>query len=190
MRVALYGGSFNPIHNGHIQLAQELLRRGWVDEVWFEVSPQNPLKQRGDLAEDAIRLEMARCAISEIPHTRIDDTEMHLPRPSYMLNTLRTLQRLHPSITFCLLIGADNWECFPRWYRYEEILRDFPVFVYPREGSEIDVEALPSTVKLLETPLFPISSTEIRHRIHTGESIEGLVPEAVSEYLKRVQVYK
>jgi nicotinate-nucleotide adenylyltransferase len=190
MKVALYGGSFNPMHNGHIFLAQELLRQGWVDEVWFEVSPQNPLKQRTDLADDAARLEMAQRAVAGIPHTRIDDTEMHLPRPSYMLHTLRALQQKHPSVNFCLLIGADNWDCFPRWYRFEEILRDFPIFVYPREGSVIDASTLPSTVTLLEVPLFPISSTEIRGKIHNGEDITGLVPQAVQEYMESTLIYK
>jgi nicotinate-nucleotide adenylyltransferase len=189
MKVALYGGSFNPIHNGHIRLVQELLRQGWVDEVWFEVSPQNPLKQRADLAEDTARLEMAQCAIADIPHTRIDDTEMHLPRPSYMLHTLRTLQQKHPEITFCLLIGADNWECFPRWYHYKEILQDFPLFVYPREGSQIDAASLPPTVTLLEVPLCPLSSTEIRKKIHSGEDITGMVPCAVVEYIRTTGLY-
>jgi nicotinate-nucleotide adenylyltransferase len=190
MKVALYGGSFNPMHNGHIRLAQEVLRQGWVDEVWFEVSPQNPLKQRADLAEDAVRLEMARRAVAHIPGTRVDDTEMHLPRPSYMLHTLRALQEMHPMVAFSLLIGADNWECFPRWYRYEEILRDFPIFVYPREGSSIDASTLPSTVTLLEVPLFPVSSTEIRERLHRGEDITDMVPQAVQEYLKNTPIYK
>lgn len=188
MTVALFGGSFNPIHNGHISLARELLRQRLADELWLIVSPQNPLKAREGLLGDGERLELARQAVGGEERIRVSDIEMSMPRPSYTWHTLRRLAALYPATRFCLLIGADNWQAFPRWYRAADIVAHYNIIVYPRSGSSIDASALPSTVRLLDVPLLDISSTDIRRRIAAGESIHGLVPEAIED--KTVQLYK
>ena len=159
----IFGGSFNPIHCGHITLAQQLREQAGLDEVWLMVSPQNPLKHEADLADDRQRLLLARKALEA------SDYEMKLPKPSYTWNTLRSLQCDFPERKFVLLIGGDNWAKFERWWHWKDILRHFDVVVYPRDEH-------PGTI---EAELLPVSSTEIRQRVCRGESISGLVPECI-----------
>lgn len=162
----IYGGSFNPIHNGHTQLGIGLHRQGLVDELWFVVSPHNPHKQQKDLLNDEERLNLARLAVTETPYLKVSDVEFHLPRPSYMVNTLETLRTQYPQREFILVMGADNWEKFSHWYRHEEIMRHHRIIVYPRPGYTL--QDTPSQVTVADTPLIPISSTEIRKQIHEG----------------------
>ena len=115
IKTGIYGGSFNPIHNGHIAIARKMTELAGLDEVWLVVSPQNPLKERGDLLDDRLRLEMTRMALAPYPKLKASDFEFALPRPSYMWNTLQALSAAHPDREFTLLIGADNWEVFSRW---------------------------------------------------------------------------
>ena len=122
IKTGIYGGSFNPIHNGHIAIARKMTELAGLDEVWLVVSPQNPLKERGDLLDDRLRLEMTRMALAPYPKLKASDFEFALPRPSYMWNTLQALSAAHPDREFTLLIGADNWEVFSRWYHYEDII--------------------------------------------------------------------
>ncbi|HCD77336.1 MAG TPA: hypothetical protein DEQ27_03100 [Prevotella sp.] len=124
-----------------------------------------------------------RLAVKGIEGLVASDYEFHLPQPSYMLHTLQCLRRDYPEDSFSLVIGADNWACFDRWFGYREIISGFPIFIYPRKGTEIDVSLLPSTVKLLDTGLYNISSTEIRQRLMGNKSIDGLVPKCVADYL-------
>lgn len=177
----LFGGSFNPIHNGHIALAEAVRRLAGLDEVWFVVSPQNPLKQRGDLLDDNLRLEMVRKALEGHDHLVASDCELHLPRPSYTWDTLRHLATTHPDRRFSLIIGGDNWALFDRWYRHEDIIGNHRIIVYPRSGSTIDAATLPAGVSLVDTPLLDVSSTEIRRRIRCGEPIDGLVPDCIRQ---------
>ena len=159
----IYGGSFNPIHLGHTQLAQALAQSGLVDEVWLLVSPQNPLKADVALLDDAERLRLARLAVRGLQGVEVCDREFSLPRPSYMYHTLEVLSTEHPDREFVLVIGADNWERFPRWYRSRDILEQYRVIVYPRPGYPCcDV---PEGVTVADTPLLDISSTQIRRRI-------------------------
>ncbi len=132
MTIGIFGGTFNPIHNGHIALAKRLLDEADLDEVWFVVSPQNPWKQNKTLLDDNLRLEMTRAALEGEQQMKVSDIEFSLPRPSYMWNTLQTLSRDFPEHEFVLLIGGDNWEEFDRWHCYEEILRHHRIVVYPR----------------------------------------------------------
>ena len=137
-KVGLFGGSFDPVHRGHLALAQYLLECGAVEEVWLMVSPLNPLKSGAQLSPDAERLEMARLAAADVPGVVVSDFELHLPRPSYTWRTLRTLREAHPDIEFSLIVGADNWLVFDRWQHPEEILAHHRLLVYPRPGCEVD----------------------------------------------------
>lgn len=179
IKTGIYGGSFNPIHNGHIAIARKMTELAGLDEVWLVVSPQNPLKERGDLLDDRLRLEMTRMALAPYPKLKASDFEFALPRPSYMWNTLQALSAAHPDREFTLLIGADNWEVFSRWYHYEDIIAHNPIAIYPRTGSEIDVTTLPPTVRLFNTGLHDISSTLVRNTIKAGGDISSLVPKEI-----------
>jgi nicotinate-nucleotide adenylyltransferase len=178
--IGIYGGSFNPIHTGHISLAKLLIKNHSLDEIWFVVSPLNPFKTAAtDLLEDDVRLEMTRIALEKEDRLVACDYEFHLSKPSYMWNTLRHLSADYPEFKFTLIIGADNWVAFDRWYHAGDILDNYDVLVYPRQDSPIDRTTMPVNVKLTDTPLFNISSTEIRNRINRGESLKGLVPENI-----------
>lgn len=179
IRTGIYGGSFNPIHNGHIAIARAMITRAWLDEVWLVVSPQNPLKPAGSLLADEKRLLMAQTAVSGIPGVTATDYEFHLPRPSYMWNTLQSLSCDFPERDFTLLIGADNWAVFHRWYRADDIIAHYPIAIYPRTGYPIDTASLPPNVKLIDTGLYDISSTQVRELIARGGDITGLVPDSV-----------
>ena len=159
-RIGIFGGSFNPIHLGHIALAQAVLRQCALDEVWLMVSPQNPLKRNdADLLDDHLRLEMAQKALEGVEGVKACDYEFRLPKPSYTWNTLQHLSKDYPDYQFSLLIGGDNCE----------------VIAYPRESY-------PGTI---DVPLLPVSSTEIRQRVRAGESIEGMVPKAIVPLVKK-----
>lgn len=179
IRTGIYGGSFNPIHNGHIAIAHAMTTRAGLDEVWLVVSPQNPLKPSGSLLADEKRLLMAQTAVSGIPGVTATDYEFHLPRPSYMWNTLQSLSRDYPERDFTLLIGADNWAVFHRWFRADDIIAHYPIAIYPRTGYPIDTASLPPNVKLIDTGLYDISSTQVRELIARGGDITGLVPDSV-----------
>ena len=182
--VGLYGGSFNPIHIGHIGLARQILSLNLVDEVWFSVSPQNPLKQNAFLLDDEKRLSIVRHALEGEPRMIATDYEFHLPKPSYTWNTLHSLQADYPDTEFVLIIGADNWACIDRWSHGLEIAHHYPIIVYPRKGDTIDSSTLPPNVTLLNTPMIDVSSTEIRSLIANGHPITGLVPASIEKEIE------
>jgi nicotinate-nucleotide adenylyltransferase len=168
-KIGIFGGSFNPIHCGHIALAQAVQKQCGMDEVWLMVSPQNPLKQQADLLDDNLRLELAQKALEGVEGVCASDYEFHLPKPSYTWNTLQHLSEDYPDCEFFLLIGGDNWAHFERWRQWKDILRNYDVIVYPRDEY-------PGTI---DVPLLDVSSTEIRQKVRAGECISGLVPEAI-----------
>ena len=180
MKIGIYGGSFNPIHRGHIALARQILRKTRLDQIWFVVSPQNPFK-KGDaeLWDDDFRLKLVRKALETEKNLVASDYEFRLPRPSYTWDTLQSLSKDFPEHEFTLIIGADNWLAFDRWHRADDILRSYPIIVYPREGSPIDKATLPPSVTLVDTRLYRISSTEIRRRLREGKPVKRLVPAAI-----------
>ena len=188
-KTGIFGGSFNPIHNGHIQLALQLREAAGLDEVWLMVSPQNPLKQQAELLADDLRLELARQALADEPFIRVSDYEFHLPRPSYTWNTLQALGQDFPDREFVLLIGGDNWERFSRWYRADDIISNYQLVVYPRRGSDIDLETLPLSVTVVEAELLDISSTDIRRRVRRGQPITGFVPDGIVEAVENLYQY-
>ena len=175
IRTGIFGGSFNPIHNGHIILARQLKKQAALDEVWLMVSPQNPLKQHADLLADEARIEMARKAVEGEEGIMACDYEMHLPRPSYTWNTLQALSHDYPDREFVLMIGGDNWKLFDRWYHAEDIRQHFEIVVYTRTPGD--------------PGFIDISSTEIRRRIREGLSFEDLVPTAVADIIKEKGYY-
>lgn len=180
MKVGIYGGSFNPIHNGHIALAEAFLRQAELDEVWFMVSPQNPLKANARLLDDKIRFKMVQKVLKHKRNLIACDYEFHLPKPSYTWDTLQRLSNDFPQHQFTLLIGSDNWTAFDRWYHHEDILQNYKIVIYPRLGDEIDKNELPNSVSLLNAEFINISSTEIRERIANGKSIDHLVPAEIA----------
>lgn len=185
-RVAIFGGSFNPIHNGHIALAQTVIAQDLADEVWLMVSPQNPLKAQTDLVDENQRFALAQKALVEVEGVSASDFEFQLPRPSYTWKTLEALRYEFPRFEFSLLIGGDNWAVFDRWANGEEILCHHRLIVYPREGSPIDSNTLPSQVQLLEAPLFPYSSTDIRKAIRNNEDTSAMLPAVILDDCKRI----
>ena len=180
MKVGIYGGSFNPIHNGHIALAEAFLRQAELDEVWFMVSPQNPLKANARLLDDEIRFKMVQKVLKHKRNLIACDYEFHLPKPSYTWDTLQRLSNDFPQHQFTLLIGSDNWTAFDRWYHHEDILQNYKIVIYPRLGDEIGKNELPDSVSLLNAEFINISSTEIRERIANGKSIDHLVPAEIA----------
>ena len=175
-KIGIYGGSFNPIHFGHIGLVKWVAEHSDLDEVWLMVSPNNPLKVNADLQGQydlrtnfTARLEAARKALAETPCTKIlraSDFEDGLPRPSYTANTLRELNKAHPEHEFSLIIGADNWAIIDRWKEYDFVLRNFRIFVYPRQGYALTPrtdEPVGNIVFCYDGPVFNISSTELRN---------------------------
>ena len=186
MLVAIYGGSFNPLHYGHTGIAAWVAEHTEVDEVWLMVTPNNPLKNEAILADEQQRLQDARQQIARlqaeqynkgIARVRVSDFEFSLPRPSYTANTLRELQKAYPQHRFALLIGQDNWEVRNKWREWEYIQTTFPIYVYPRgkEGmNEIKRELIgvKADIHLLENaPLFDISSTQLRNQQHNQAKI-------------------
>ena len=177
-KVGIFGGSFNPIHTGHIALAKSLCEKAALDEVWFMVSPMNPFKKTAtDLLDDHLRLEMVEKALEGEPRLKACDYEFYLPKPSYTWHTLQAMSKDYPDIKFTLLIGGDNWAAFDKWFHHDDILAHYPIVVYPRQGSVIG--DVPKGVTIVSTPLLNISSTEIRRHIAHKESIHGLVPEQI-----------
>ncbi len=191
--VALYFGSFNPIHKGHIALAEWVVEQGLCDELIFIVSPQNPLKEQGDLAPEFTRYEMCEmaCQASRYPdRIKVSAVEFVLEKPSYTINTLRYLREQFGSeMQFSILLGADNIECFDKWREYEEILRDYPLLVYPREGYSVEKFAEKITF-LSDAPLFDFAATDIRKEIAEGKNFTDKVCPAVAKYIIQNRIYK
>lgn len=177
MKVGIFGGSFDPIHNGHVRLARYVRDHTDLDEVWMMVSPLNPLKPQGYVATDEQRLEMARLAVADIPGVKVSDFEFSLPIPSYTYNTLKKLKEAHPDVDFRLIIGGDNWAHFDRWRNPQEILDEFGLIVYPRPGDEMKTPENSqliiddsSLIILKDAPQMPVSSTQLRSLLKTDGS--------------------
>ena len=187
IRTIVFGGSFDPVHIGHLSLAREVLRCGLAGEVWFMVSPRNPLKMDVNLTDEQLRYEMVQLALENETGMRASDFEFHLPRPSYTLNTLNKLSEDFPDREFTLLVGADNWEKFDLWYKGDEIVGRYGLVVYPRDKE--DVPQLPDGVRWLNAQLHDISSTRVRSMVANGEDISPFVPQKVVDFIKDNRLY-
>jgi nicotinate-nucleotide adenylyltransferase len=175
MKIGIYGGSFNPIHFGHIGLVEWVVNNTDLDEIWLMLSPNNPLKENSILADEQMRLNKAQEAILALRNNnpnisnkiQVSDFEFHLPRPSYTANTLRKLAQTYPQHEFTLIIGEDNLAIFDKWRDYQYILDNYRVFVYPRHGCNSYPTLTAKNLQLLhDAPYFDISSTEIRNALH------------------------
>jgi nicotinate-nucleotide adenylyltransferase len=178
-RIGLLFGSFNPVHIGHLILAEHFATRTNLAEVWLVVSPQNPFKAAADLLPEAQRLHWVGLAIAGNPRLRAENIEFELPRPSYTIATLDALQARHPDTEFVLLMGTDNVPSLPRWQEASRLLAEFDIYVYPRPGASLpDMAAFPR-VQVLAAPLLDISATYIRQSVRQRQSIRYLVPAAI-----------
>jgi nicotinate-nucleotide adenylyltransferase len=189
MKIGLFFGSFNPIHIGHLILANTMATHADLSEVWLVLSPQNPFKKQNTLLHEFDRYEMVEKAIFDNTRLRACDVEFHLPKPSYTIDTLTYLQEKHPQKEFVLIMGSDNLQGFAQWKNHDKILEYYSIYVYPRpEASENSFHQHPK-VKLIEAPLLDISATYVRKCIQEGKSIRYLVPEAVEELIRRKGFY-
>ncbi|MCM1034770.1 MAG: nicotinate (nicotinamide) nucleotide adenylyltransferase [Paludibacter sp.] len=181
MNIGFYPGSFNPVHKGHICLAEYILNHTSIEEVWLSVSPNNPLKSRNELCDEQVRYTWLSEALQGKTGLRACDIELQLPRPSYTIDTLHALTQRYPEHKFSLIMGADNLTIFTKWKEWESILRDYPLIVYPRLGNDLTTlqATYPNVTFLPDAPIFPISSTEIRQRLSNGEDVSNWIPAKV-----------
>lgn len=182
MKIAVYSGSFNPIHNGHIAIARAALSEGY-DEVWILVSPQNPHKSEEELWPFEERMKMVQLCLANEEHIRVSDCENMLPRPSYTINTLEYLREQYPEHQFRLLIGSDNLQKFHLWKDYQKITDSFGLIVYPRASGTSKPSEIQPNIQFIEAPLLSISATEIKKLLFENQSIHGLVSTEVEKYL-------
>ncbi|UXP34153.1 nicotinate (nicotinamide) nucleotide adenylyltransferase [Reichenbachiella agarivorans] len=189
MRVGLFFGSFNPIHIGHMIIAQAVVDSGQVDELWFVVSPQNPFKQNKNLLHEFDRYDMVQAAIQDQPKMKVSDIEFSLPKPSFTVKTLAVLSEKHLDKEFKLIIGEDNLSNFHKWKNYEQILKHHQLIVYPRPNSTPPKIDLSEQIEMINAPMLHISATFIREAIEKGHSIKYLVPSEVDYFIKSKNLY-
>ena len=189
MNIGLYFGSFNPIHIGHLIIANHVLNETPINKVWFIVSPQNPFKQSKTLLNEFDRLHLVRLATQDDNRIKCSDIEFNLPKPSYTSNTLTFLSEKYPEHQFSLIMGSDSHQNLDKWKNYEAIINNYSVYVYKRQGHEIkntfDKEAV-----ILDAPIIQISASQIREYIRSAKSIRYLVPEIVREEIESRKFYK
>ena len=188
-QVGLFFGSFNPIHLGHLVLADAMLDEASLDEVWFVVSPQNPFKKQASLAHEFDRIDLVEAAIAEHYQLKASDVEFSMPKPSYTSDTLAYLINKHPDHSFKLIIGEDNLSHFHKWKNYEFILEHFGLLVYPRPKAKKTELADHPQVKMVDAPMLDISATYIRDRIKNNKSVKYLVPEIVLDRIRAKKLY-
>lgn len=190
MKVGLFFGSFNPIHVGHMVLANYMLEFTDLDKIWFVISPHNPLKKKSSLLDEKHRLQLVNLAIGDNIKLKASDIEFKLPQPSYTVITLAYLKEKYPELEFALIMGADNLVSFHKWKNYEEILKNHQLYVYPRPDNPTSNFDNHPQVKLLKAPLMQISSTEIRQAIHDKKDVRYYMPEAAWDYIKEMHFYE
>lgn len=190
MKIALFFGSFNPIHSGHQQLAGYLLQHELVDEVWMVISPCNPLKNQSELIDEYLRLDMVILATKDISQIKASDIEFTLPIPSYTIDTLKIITKQYPEHQFTLFIGSDNALVFDQWKNYRELLANYKVLVYPRQGYDFaEVADKYPELKLIESPFYNISSTEIRNAIAQKKDVSKWLHPSVLDYIVENSLY-
>lgn len=180
MKIGLYFGSFNPIHIGHLIIANHILNESELHKIWFVVSPHNPFKQADNLANEYDRFHLVQKAIEDDPRLKATDIEFSLPRPSYTIHTLAYLEEKYPGHRFYIIMGSDGFQNLGKWKNAEQIISNYPILIYKRPGFEINND-LGATIQVMEAPLLDISATHIRELIASGKSIKYLVPPKVEE---------
>ncbi len=190
MKVGLFFGSFNPVHVGHMIIANYMAQHTDLDQVWMVVSPQNPLKKRRTLAKDYDRLYLIDQAIDDNPVLKSSNIEFSLPKPSYTIDTLTYLKEKYPDKQFVLIMGGDNLGSFHKWKNYETILNNHEIYVYKRPTYELGELESHESISLFDAPMMEISSSYIRNEIKEGRSIRYLVPEKVEDHILEAGVYR
>ena len=189
MKIGLYFGSFNPVHTGHLIIANHVAQETDLQQVWFVISPQNPFKINHTLLNEYHRLHLVRLAIADEKNLKATDIEFRLPKPSYTITTLQYLEEKYPEHEFAIIMGSDSLQNLNKWKNAEVIMSRYPIYVYTRPGFEIR-DDLPIKKTVLDAPLLEISSTHIRELVRSGKSIRYLVPDAVKEEIESNHYYK
>ena len=189
--IGILAGSFNPIHMGHLMIANYMKEFTFLDEVWLVVSPRNPLKKAENLLNNELRLKMARMAVEDYNGMKVSDIEFHMPLPSYTIDTMTKLTYDNPDKEFTLIMGGDNWSNLPRWKNYERLQHEFKMLIYPRLGYEVHIpEELRENVRLVEAPIVEISSTFIRNSLKEGKNVRAFVPSRVYDFIETNALYR
>lgn len=190
MKIGLFFGSFNPIHVGHLIIGNIMVESTDLEQVWYVVSPHNPLKSKGSLIHEFDRYDMVQAAINEAYHLRVSDIEFNMPKPSYTVDTLAYLADRHSEHHFSLIIGEDNLRSFPKWKNYETILEHYGLYVYPRPNGNVSELAEHPNVQFVKAPILDISATYIRNLVKENKSLQFLVPDAVAQLIKARKLYQ
>ncbi len=190
MKIGLFFGSFNPIHIGHLVIANHIQQYSDLDQVWFVVSPHNPFKEKSTLANDYDRLHLVNLAIEDYPNLRSSNIEFNMPKPSYTIDTLTVLKEKYPEHEFSLIMGMDNLKSFHKWKNHEKILENHSVYVYPRPGTNPGDWRNHPKFQWINAPLMEISSTFIRNAIKEKKNVNPMLPDRVWEYLDGSSMYK
>ncbi|AZB21003.1 nicotinate-nucleotide adenylyltransferase [Kaistella haifensis] len=192
-KVGLFFGSFNPIHIGHLILANYILENSDMAELWFVVSPQNPFKDKKALLSDHNRLDMVQLAVKNYPKMRVSNVEFSLPKPSYTIDTLTYLKEKYPDHSFALIMGEDNLKGLPKWKNSDKLIENYQIIVYPRlfAGEKQENEYLKhENISMVNAPIIELSATEIRNMIKNGKNVRPMLPPEVFEYLDGSNFYK
>jgi len=190
MKTGLFFGSFNPVHLGHLVIANYMANYTQLDEVWLVVSPHNPLKNKKGLSNMYDRLEMARLATENSVNLKVSNIEFGLPQPSYTIDTLTHLHEKYPEREFAIIMGADNLSSFKKWKNYEVILKNYEIYVYPRPGIDVEEWKNHPSIIMTETPQMELSSTFIRKAIQQQKNIQYLVPDQVISFMEGKNMYR
>lgn len=189
MKIGLYFGSFNPVHAGHLIIANHILNESVLEKVWFIVSPQNPFKTSSALLNEYNRLHLLKLATEDDPRIKVSDIEFSLTRPSYTSFTLTHLEERYPEHEFSIIMGSDSFQNLHKWKNFEFIVKNYAIYVYQRSGFQTD-NLLKANLTLVNAPLLQISATQIRQLIQNGKSIRYMVPEKVREEIEKGHYYK
>ena len=190
MKIGLFFGSYNPIHCGHLVIAQYMAEFTDLNQVWMVVSPHNPHKPAGSLLQDHHRFEMVRIAIGDYRKLKASKIEFKLPKPSYTVTTLAHLHEQHPEHEFVLIMGSDNLETFKKWKSWETIIEHHQIYIYPRPGSDGGELKDHPQIRFFDAPLMQLSSTFIRKAIHDKKDVRYMLPESVFQYMDEMNFYK
>lgn len=190
MRIGLFFGSFNPVHVGHLIIANHILNHTDLEKIWMVVSPHNPFKKKSSLANNHDRLHLIILAIGDNPDIQASNIEFNLPQPSYTIDTLTYLKEKYPQHEFCLIMGGDNLKSFHKWKNYEQILEHHKIYVYQRPSYDLGDLKDHKSISVLKAPLLEISASFVRKCIAEDKSIQYLVPESVYKYLEETPIYK